>query len=88
MYKLAFVVPSGKSTRLWMCDQGNGARTIPVHDGDIDEIIAALLSEGWEPIGIGLENSVWFRKSDGREAHDIQVGVEGTICEDMVTIHH
>ncbi len=65
MYKLAFVVPAGDWPRLWLCDAKIGARTIPLTLPEVDEILAALLGEGWEPLGIGWENAVWFRKLDG-----------------------
>jgi hypothetical protein len=70
MYKLAFVVPTGDRPRLWLCDGKIGARAIPLRTQDVDESIAALLAEGWEPLGIGWENAIWFRKLDRADRID------------------
>src|SRR5512141_84402 len=62
MYKLAFIMATGESPRLWLCDNKHGARTVMLNGHDVDEFIAAFLSEGWEPFGIGTDNAIWFRK--------------------------
>ncbi len=62
MYKLAFIMATGESPRLWLCDSKHGARSVMLNGHDVDEFIAALLCEGWEPFGIGTDNAIWFRK--------------------------
>ncbi len=66
MYKMASVAVAGDTTRLWMCDARNGARAVTF--GGPDEIVAALLAEGWEPFGVGLNGALWFRKVDSEPA--------------------
>jgi hypothetical protein len=64
-YKLAFVSKGAKAertTKLWMCDAKHGARAVTVDDAD--KAIAALLAEGWEPFGLGVDGALWFRKTD------------------------
>lgn len=64
-YKLASVSKGSKAERaskLWMCDAKHGARSVTVDD--TDKAVAALLAEGWEPFGLGVDGALWFRKTD------------------------
>ncbi len=84
MYKLAFVVPTGDWPRLWLCDAKIGARTIPLTHQEVDEILAALLGEGWEPLGIGWENAIWFRKLERADRIDSPMTADRPIPIDVL----
>jgi hypothetical protein len=71
-YKLAFIAALGETARLWMCDARRGARSVVL--SDYEATIKALLSEGWEPFGLGADGEVWFRKADLSEKSAGDIG--------------